>query len=155
MSSTLIRAHIERGEMEQTARLLDRFYFIDGRIEKGKKLGSAIGFPTANMSTEKLLPRYGVYATIVQIDGKCYPAVTNVGVKPTVTDEGIPNIETFIFDFSGDVYDEKMRVNFVSFIRGEKAFANVEELSAEIARNADTAREMLSDLSVYKKYLLC
>ena len=78
-----------------------------------------------------------------------------MGVKPTVTDEGIPNIETFIFDFSGDVYDEKMRVNFVSFIRGEKAFANVEELSAEIARNADTAREMLSDLSVYKKYLLC
>ena len=155
VSSTLIRAHIERGQMEQTARLLDRFYFIDGRIEKGKKLGSAIGFPTANMSTEKLLPRYGVYATIVQIDGKCYPAVTNVGVKPTVTDEGIPNIETFIFDFSGDVYDEKMRVNFVSFIRGEKAFANVEELSAEIARNADTAREMLSDLSVYKKYLLC
>lgn len=154
ISSTLIRGHIERGEMEQTVSLLKRFYFIDGKIEKGKHLGSSIGFPTANISTDKLLPRYGVYATIVQIDGKCYPAVTNVGIKPTVSDAGIANVETFIFGFSGDVYDEKMRVNFVSFLRGERAFPNVAALQKQIAQDAHLAQEMLKDLDVYKKYML-
>lgn len=155
VSSTLIRAHIERGEMERTAELMRRFYFIDGQIEKGKHLGSAIGFPTANISTDKLMPRYGVYATIVQVDGKCFPAVTNVGIRPTVSDNGIPNIETFIFDFSGDVYDEKMRVNFVSFLRPEIAFGDVVELQAQIARDADTARDILGNLEVYKARILC
>lgn len=154
ISSTLIREHIERGEMEQTASLLKRFYFIDGKIEKGKHLGSSIGFPTANISTDKLLPRYGVYATIAQIDGNCYPAVTNVGVRPTVSDAGIANIETFIFGFSGNVYDEKMRVNFVSFLRGERAFPNVAALQKQIAQDAHLALEMLKDLDVYKKYML-
>ena len=154
ISSTLIRGHIERGEMEQTASLLGRFYFIDGKIEKGKHLGSSIGFPTANISTDKLLPRYGVYATIAQIDEKCYPAVTNVGIKPTVSDAGVPNVETFIFDFSGDVYNEWMRVNFVSFLRGERTFPNVDALQKQIAQDAHLAYEMLRDLEVYKNHIL-
>lgn len=154
VSSTLIRAHIERGEMEQTAELLGRYYFIDGRIEKGKHLGSAIGFPTANISTDKLMPRYGVYATIAQVDGKCYPAVTNVGIRPTVSDNGVPNIETYIFDFAGDVYDERLRVYFVSFLRPEQAFADVAALRAQIARDADAARGMLRNLEVYKACIL-
>ena len=154
VSSTLIRAHIERGEMEQTAELLGRYYFIDGRIEKGKHLGSAIGFPTANISTDKLMPRYGVYATIAQVDGKCYPAVTNVGIRPTVSDNDVPNIETYIFDFAGDVYDERLRVYFVSFLRSEQAFADVAALRAQIARDADAARGMLRNLEVYKACIL-
>ncbi|WP_066683348.1 bifunctional riboflavin kinase/FAD synthetase [Christensenella intestinihominis] len=154
VSSTLIRGYIEHGEMERTASLLRRFYFIDGKIEKGRHLGSSIGFPTANISTDKLLPRYGVYATIVQIDGKCYPAVTNVGVKPTVSDAGVPNVETFIFNFSGDVYNERMRVNFVSFLRGERPFPNVAALQKQIAQDAHLAQEMLRDLEVYKEYIL-
>lgn len=155
VSSTLIRAHIERGEMEQTTELMGRFYFIEGRIEKGQHLGSAIGFPTANISTDKLMPRYGVYATIAQVDGECFPAVTNVGVRPTVSSNGVPNIETFIFDFSGDVYDERMRVNFVSFLRPERAFTDVASLQAQIAQDAAAARNLLRNLDVYKAYILC
>lgn len=154
ISSTLIRADIEHGEMERAAELLGRFYFIDGRIEKGKHLGSAIGFPTANISTDKLMPRFGVYATIVQVDGECFPAVTNVGIRPTVSDSGIPNIETYIFDFSHDVYDEKIRVNFVSFLRPEKAFADVPALQAQIGQDAADARKKLRELEVYKAYIL-
>ncbi len=156
VSSTLIRKHIERGEMERVTDLLGRFYFIDGKIEKGKHLGSSIGFPTANISTEneKLLPKYGVYATIVQIDGKCYPAVTNVGIKPTVSNSGIPNIETFIFHFSGDVYNEEIRVSFVSFIRGETTFPDVDALRRQIASDARAAQKMLEDLEVYKRNIV-
>ena len=113
-----------------------------------------MGSPTANISTDKLLPRYGVYATIAQIDGKCYPAVTNVGIKPTVSDAGVPNVETFIFDFSGDVYNEWMRVNFVSFLRGERTFSNVDALQKQIAQDAHLAYEMLRDLEVYKNHIL-
>ncbi len=155
VSSTIVRAHIERGEMEKTAALLGRFYFIDGKIEKGNSIGASIGFPTANISTDKLLPKYGVYATIAQIDGKSYPAVTNVGVKPTVTDEGIPNVETFLFGFSGDVYDEKMRVHFVSFLRGERTFPDVDKLKAQITRDARAAQDLLGNLEVYKDRILC
>ncbi|MEG1754440.1 MAG: riboflavin kinase, partial [Christensenella sp.] len=146
ISSTLIRTHIERGEMQSTAELLGRFYFIDGIIEKGNNIGAAIGFPTANISTDKLMPKYGVYATFVEIGGKRYSAVTNVGVKPTITDDGTPNIETFIFDFSDDVYDAAMRVNFVSFLRAERTFHNVDALKAQIARDAIDARTLLEKL---------
>ncbi|MEA5003755.1 MAG: bifunctional riboflavin kinase/FAD synthetase [Christensenella sp.] len=155
VSSSYIRGLILAGNMRETAELLKRFYFVDGTIEKGNHLGSKIGFPTANISTDKLLPQYGVYATIAQIDGKLYRAVTNVGIKPTVKEDDTPNIETFILDFSGDVYNEEMRVYFVSQIRQEKAFANVDELRRQIAADAHTASEMLANLEVYNDYIIC
>ncbi len=155
VSSSYIRKLILAGDMRQTAKLMKRFYFVDGMIEKGNHLGSKIGFPTANISTDKLLPQYGVYATIAQIDGELYRAVTNVGVKPTIKDDDTPNIETFILDFSGDVYNESMRVYFVDQIRREKAFANLEELQRQIAMDAQRAKELLRNLDVYKEYVIC
>ncbi|WP_066648205.1 bifunctional riboflavin kinase/FAD synthetase [Christensenella timonensis] len=155
VSSSYIRELILAGNMEETAKLLRRFYFVDGTIEKGNHLGSKIGFPTANISTDKLLPQYGVYATIAQVDGNLYSAVTNVGTKPTVKSDDTPNIETFILDFSGDVYNEEMRVYFVRQIRREKAFANVDELKRQIASDARSASGMLENLEVYKDYIIC
>ncbi len=155
VSSSYIRELILAGNMEETAKLLRRFYFVDGTIEKGNHLGSKIGFPTANISTDKLLPQYGVYATIAQVDGNLYSAVTNVGTKPTVKSDDTPNIETFILDFSGDVYNEEMRVYFVRQIRREKAFANVDELKRQIAGDARSASGMLENLEVYKDYIIC
>lgn len=155
VSSSYIRELILDGNMEEATKLLSRFYFVDGAIEKGNHLGSKIGFPTANISTDKLLPQYGVYATIAQIDGKLYPAVTNVGIKPTVKDDDTPNIETFILQFSGNVYNEAMRVYFVSQIRREKVFDNVEELRRQIARDVQSAADMLTNLEVYKEYIIC
>ncbi|MEA4852717.1 MAG: bifunctional riboflavin kinase/FAD synthetase [Christensenella sp.] len=154
ISSSRIRSLITLGDMEAAARLLGRYYFVDGTIERGNHLGAKIGFPTANISTDKLLPQYGVYATIVEIDGKLYRSVTNVGIKPTIKDDDVPNIETFIFDFSGDVYDEKMRVYFIEKIRDEKTFPNIDALQAEIAKNARQAEVILANLDVYKKHLV-
>lgn len=154
ISSTLIRSELTKGDVSSAARLMGHFYFIDGKVEKGTHLGTRIGIPTANISTGKLLPKFGVYATIAQIDGNAYPAVTNVGVKPTVTDKRIPNAETFIFDFSGDVYNEDIRVNFVEFMRPERTFESVDALRAEILKNISDAKIILRPLDVYKPFLL-
>jgi len=116
VSSSYIRELILAGNMEETAKLLRRFYFVDGNL---------------------------------------YSAVTNVGTKPTVKSDDTPNIETFILDFSGDVYNEEMRVYFVRQIRREKAFANVDELKRQIASDARSASGMLENLEVYKDYIIC
>lgn len=154
ISSTRIRALIERGDVGEAAELLSRFYFIDGVIEPGARLGATIGFPTANITTEKILPAFGVYATMVELDGKLYNGVTNVGVKPTVTNAGLPTVETFILDFAGDVYGREIRVYFVKMLRPEQKFGSIDELKAQMAIDSETAAWTLADASVYKKNIL-
>ncbi|MDR1132320.1 MAG: bifunctional riboflavin kinase/FAD synthetase [Oscillospiraceae bacterium] len=155
VSSSVIRRLIERGDMAGAAGRMGRFYFIDGRIETGRRLGNILGFPTANIHTKKLLPKRGVYATIVKLpSGRRLRAVTNVGVKPTVQAEGAPNVETFILDFDGDIYGERIRVCFVDFIRAEKRFASLEKLKAQIAADSGNAANKLADLSVYNAYIM-
>lgn len=143
VSSSAIREIIAAGDMRGAARLLTREYFIDGNIEAGRKIGSSIGFPTANISTAKLLPSYGVYATRVEIDGRLWDAVTNVGTKPTVKDDDTANVETFLLDYSGDLYGSDIRVHFVEKLRDEVKFSGVEQLKEQIARDSARAREIL------------
>ncbi len=155
VSSSSIRRLIERGDMAGAADRMGRFYFIDGMIEGGRRLGNTLGFPTANIHTKKLLPKHGVYATIVKLPGgRLLRAVTNVGIKPTVQTEGAPNVETFILDFDGDIYGERIQVCFVDFIRAEKRFASLEELKAQIAADSGNAASKLADLSVYNAYII-
>jgi len=154
ISSTRIRGLIQKGEVWEAAGLLSRFYFIDGVIEPGARLGATIGFPTANITTEKILPAFGVYATLVELDGRLYKGVTNVGVKPTVTDAGVPTVETHIIDFAGDVYGREIRVYFANMLRPERKFGSVAELQEQMARDSHSAAQLLENASVYKKYLL-
>ncbi len=143
VSSSAIRALISAGDMRGAARMLTREYFIDGKIEAGRRIGSSIGFPTANISTDKLLPSYGVYATRALIGGTAYPAVTNVGTKPTVKADDTANVETFLLDYSGDLYGSDMRVCFAEKLRDEVKFADVEQLRAQIAKDSEAARRVL------------
>jgi len=155
VSSSLIRKLLKEGDVGEAARLMGHLYFITGNIEQGMRLGNNIGFPTANITTSKLLPLYGVYATLVMAKGKLFRAVTNVGVKPTVQDEGLPNIETFILDFDGDIYGESIQVFFAGFIRREMKFESVSELKKQIALDSASASRMLADLEVYKPFIIC
>lgn len=143
ISSTRIRESIGKGEIELANRLLGSEFSITGRVLHGKKLGRTIGFPTANQAfpAELQLPKLGVYETTVHIGGKSYKAVTNVGLRPTVEGDAIPNAESYIIGFSGDLYDQEIKVCFQSFLRPEKKFASVEELKRQIDHDAALVAE--------------
>ena len=130
---------------EKHARAL---YTLSGKVETGKRLGREMGFPTAN---QKLhcgadIP-FGIYASEVEIDGKCYEAVSNVGTRPTVSGD-VPNCESHILGYSGDLYGCEIKTSLLCFLREEREFDSVEELRRQIARDADGAREFFRQ---YKK----
>ena len=138
VSSTLIRQAISEGRVDEYVRFTGRPYDIEGIVIHGKHLGHRIGFPTVNLalSSEMAQPVNGVYVTktyVNQYDGsyKVFPSVTNVGNKPTV---GIfdKNAETHIFDFSEDIYGEKIKVEFIKLIRPEQKFESIDELQEQI-----------------------
>ena len=110
----------------------------------GKRLGATLGFPTVNLrfAPGVLVPAYGVYATKVYFEnGESRPAVTNIGVRPTVDDGDKVTVEGFILDFDGDLYGQRIRMEFYRHLRGEKRFSTLEELRAEVMRNAQQTRD--------------
>ena len=137
ISSTRIRRLLEAGQVEQANRLLGHPHILSGKVVKGKQLGRTIGFPTANilLPPELLVPKAGVYACTATADGRVYPAVVNVGVCPTVGEEAV-KAEAFLLDFNGDLYGRTVCISFHHFLRPEKKFSSLEELQAEIAKNA-------------------
>jgi riboflavin kinase/FMN adenylyltransferase len=150
VSSTQIRERIEAGDVEAAARSLGRAYEIWGRVVPGDRRGRSLGFPTANLEPEnELLPRRGVYATLVRrIEGDVpigerLPAVTNVGTRPTFA-PGRLLTEAHLLDFEGDLYGARIAVAFCARIRDERAFDGVEALRRQIAADAARARELLS-----------
>ena len=143
ISSTYVREKIADGNIKKANELLGYRYFIKSEILHGRKLGRTIGVPTIMILPEnKLLPPNGVYVTEVLVDGKTYMGVTNIGCKPTVSDENIIGVETYIDDFNQDVYGEKIVVSFIQFIRPEQKFDSIEELKSQ----------MKSDIEVSRKY---
>lgn len=142
VSSTLIRGLIAQGEMEECCRYLGRSYDIGGTVIEGNHIGRTIGFPTCNITVDESMvtPANGVYVSRCRVDGKVYPAITNVGSKPTI---GMyqKNVETHLFDFKGDLYGREIRVEFLKKLRDERKFENVEALAQEIQRNCVTARQ--------------
>ena len=145
ISSTYIRTLIAQGEMERANQFLGHPHILTDRVSHGKRIGSsALGFPTVNLRVPPgvIVPAHGVYATRVWFDGQCRPAVTNVGVRPTVSDnDRRVTVEGFILDFDGDLYGHQVRMEFYKYLRPERKFASLEELSREIARNAQRTRE--------------
>lgn len=134
ISSTLIRKEVETGDMELVTEHIGAYYSVTGVVTKGKQIGRTIGLPTVNLVPEpdKLLPPFGVYEALVSFGGKRYQGITNVGVKPTVTEEKQVVVETFIFDFEGDLYDKLITVNLLKMVRPELKFASVNELKEQI-----------------------
>jgi len=143
VSSTRIRELLQAGEIEQANDLLGHRHFITGTVVYGKQLGRQIGVPTANvrLPEELLCPALGVYATEVVLEGgRRYHAVTNVGTCPTVEiDTGI-TVEPWLLGFRGDLYHQYIRVEFCKFLRPERKFDSLEDLKAEILRNAEQTK---------------
>lgn len=149
ISSTYVREKIADGNIRKANELLGYNYFIKSEILHGKKLGRRIGMPTINMilPKNKLLPPNGVYVTEVLVDGKTYMGVTNVGYKPTVSEERVIGVETYIDDFNQDLYGEKIVVSFLEFIRPEMKFASIEELKAQMESDIQVARKYYKNVT--------
>lgn len=139
VSSSRIRACLSEGDIPSANAMLGRPYSVDYHVTHGNKIGRSLGFPTINQVYDGVsvkLP-YGVY--ICSCMGR--PAITNFGVRPTVTDKNEPFFETFILDYEGDLYGEDIRVEFHLMIRPEKKFSTYEELSRQIALDVETTKE--------------
>ena len=153
VSSTAIRELLDAGDVAGAARYLGRPFAVTGMVVQGDQRGRTIGFPTANVSysAKHMLPADGVYACRVCFEhDECdYPAVTNVGVRPTF---GVlqRTVEAHIFDFNADVYDKMIQVQFIEHLRGERKFNGIQELVAQIQHDADQARKMLAEKSEVK-----
>ena len=144
VSSTHIRNLIADGQMTRAVKLLGHPHILSGVVTEGKQLGRTIGFPTANLPLPDgvLIPKFGVYATKVTVDGKTYPAVTNIGTRPTVNGQGV-NAECHLLDFAGDLYGKEITVAFYAFIRPEQKFDSLEELKNQIAADAEKVKTIL------------
>ncbi|MBQ7906900.1 MAG: riboflavin biosynthesis protein RibF [Clostridia bacterium] len=140
LSSTLLRKMVEEGNVEEIKEYMLP-YSIYAEVIEGKRLGRTLGFPTINQQipSSKVAPCRGVYITECYIGEDTYPSVTNVGVRPTVEENGAVNLETYIIGFSGNLYGSSIRVVFHKYLRKERAFATIEELKAEISKNAKEA----------------
>lgn len=148
VSSTEIRKQLLEGDLERANSFLGHTHTLTDIVRVGFRLGRTLGSPTVNMRFEEgvLVPRHGVYATRLFFDGQEHIAVTNIGVRPTVSDGGSAvSVESYILDFSGDLYGREIRLEFCGFIRPEKKFYSVDELKAQIQRDADTARSFFSN----------
>lgn len=143
ISSTAIREKILAGEMLTVNEMLDHPYSVIGKVEQGKQLGRTLGLPTANIIPEdtKLFPPKGVYKTVVNVAGKRFNAITNIGVNPTVESGTQIKVETHILDYEEYIYNEIVQVEFYDFVRPERAFENVEELKAQIERDIEVCRK--------------
>ena len=145
VSSSRIRAALHAGDCATATRLLTRPFAIEGRVQHGDKLGRTIGYPTANMSlTGYVRPLYGIYAVRGRLpDGRMLDGAANVGIRPTF-DPPKELLEPYFFDFSGDLYDQMIEVEFHAFIRPEAKFDTLEALTAQMAKDCDAAQAVLS-----------
>lgn len=143
ISSTRIRAAVERGEMETATELLGREYQYTLPVIHGNHIGTGLGTPTLNqkMPQGMLLPPYGVYASLAFANGGWHFGVTNIGVKPTVGSDCVLS-ETWLPKFSGDLYGQQVKVLLLSFLRAERKFPSLEELRQEIQKNAVQAEKI-------------
>lgn len=143
IGSTRIRDELKKGNIEKVNELLGFPYFISGPVIHGKHLGESMGSPTINqrMEAEKLLPPFGVYFSRVAIGDRDYPAVTNIGIKPTVSHENVPGAETYIFEFEGNIYEQNVTTSLYCFSRRERNFENLSALKEQIHSDMNNAME--------------
>ena len=151
VSSTRIRWELSGGRLEKVNELLGSPYFIAGEVVHGNALGRTLGMPTANLvpDSSKVLPAYGVYATLVELEGKTYVGVTNIGLKPTVGAENA-SVETTILDFQEDIYGKELKVSFYYFLRREKKFPNLSALTLQMEKDKKQAMQLMYELGVGK-----
>lgn len=141
VSSTKVRDALANADFDLAQRLLGRPFAISGRILHGQKLARQLGTPTANVQLKRRrVPLTGVYLVSAQIDGKVWPGVANIGVRPTVAGDGRPHLEVHLLDFAGDIYGRRLTVVFHQKLRDEQRFASLEALKTAIDADVAAAR---------------
>lgn len=148
VSSTRIRRLVSEGKVDEAGSLLGHHYFIDGTVVRGDGRGRELGFPTANLRTaNELLPANGIYATLAKVGETYHRAVSSLGVRPTIGD-GQYTVETFILDGRHDLYDTRLRVAFVKYLRPEVKFDGLEPLKAQMARDVEEAASLFGQMAL-------
>ena len=149
VSSSAIRGLLATGDVAQVAGLLGYRYTVEAEIIHGKKLGRTLGYPTANMALPDETPlRHGIYAVrLRRPNGDMHDGVASFGRRPTVADDGAALLETFVFDFSADIYGEVCAVSFFGFLRGEEKFDGLDALMVQMRRDEEEARALLSGVT--------
>lgn len=147
VSSSEIRRLVQEGKVERAAQLLTYAYHISGRIVSGYKVGRTLGFPTANIQPDdpmQLLPGIGVYAVWVEVAGQRYKGMLYIGSRPTLDNGTQLSIEVHILHFSGDIYNDPIRVSFARFVRGDEKFDSLEALKAQLMRDWEVVDQLLN-----------
>lgn len=147
VSSSEIRHLLQEGQVEQAAQLLTYAYHLSGRIVSGYKVGRTLGFPTANIrpdDPQQLLPGIGVYAVWVEVAGERHKGMLYIGSRPTLDNGSQVSIEVHILHFSGDIYDDPIRVTFVHFVRGGVKFDSLEALKAQLTHDQEVVDQLLN-----------
>jgi riboflavin kinase/FMN adenylyltransferase len=136
ISSSRIRQLLSEGRVNLARRMLGRPYGVEGRVVRGQERGRTLGFPTANLRPQnRVIPRNGVYVTATLIEGAWRRSITNVGTRPTFEQVAEPSVETYVINWSGDLYGDVLRVRFLHRLRDERKFASMEGLKEQIARD--------------------
>lgn len=149
VSSTRIRRLVAEGRVDEAGALLGHHYAIEGEVVPGARRGRLLGFPTANLSTDnELVPPTGVYATAAEIGGTRWPAVTNIGVRPTFETAGAVTVETHVLGLDADVYGARLSLRFIQRLRDERRFPDVDALREQIAADVRRARRLFDNISV-------
>ncbi|HKL16320.1 MAG TPA: bifunctional riboflavin kinase/FAD synthetase [Balneolaceae bacterium] len=146
VSSTSIRKALQvEGDAEKAAKFLGRYYILHGTVVHGEKRGGKIGFPTANVHVDqakKIIPRKGVYAVWIRVDGEYHPAMMNIGKRPTFDREEL-TVEVHIFDFKKDIYGKEVHTQFVRRLRDEKKFSGADQLKKQLEKDKADAEKIL------------
>ncbi len=137
ISSTYIKEEVEKGNLAVAAQLMGRNYQVEGMVVYGNQIGRTLGMPTVNLipGADKVLPPCGVYYARVKTKDGEYNGLTNIGYKPTVSEQPVLGIETYLYDFTGNLYGEKINVELIGFKRSEQKFAGLEMLKAQLEKD--------------------
>ena len=143
ISSTYIKETLQSGNISDASQMLGYDFGVRGIVEHGKRLGRTLGFPTMNVPwpEEKIAPPRGVYLCRAHVGGKAYGGIANIGVKPTVSEEGALGIESFLFGYEGDAYEKDVHIELLAYMRPERRFQDKEELKKYVDRDIANARE--------------
>jgi riboflavin kinase/FMN adenylyltransferase len=152
VSSSRIRELLQQGRVNLARRMLGRPYGVEGRVVRGAERGATLGFPTANLHPQnRVIPRNGVYVTATLIDGQWRRSVTNIGTRPTFGSANESSVETFVMNWSGDLYGDVVRVRFLHRLREEKKFGSIEDLKSQIDRDVVRAQNYFERAGVKKE----
>lgn len=151
VNSTTVRSFLQEGDVEKVVYILGHNYYLTGKVVYGDKRGSSIGFPTANIrpfSEYKLIPKNGVYFVSVEVKGKKYSGMMNIGKRPTIAEQSGIFLEVNIFNFNENIYDENIKVEFVKYLRDEKKFNSLDELVSQLNKDKENCNELIKKLNI-------